>query len=293
MRRIRPSVARGPAHGVVAVEGDVTDTASLTRACEGNEVVIDLARSLPTASRPGRLRPGQRGGPAALASAARAAGVRRIVHLAGIDTTTGEPGPYLAGRRRGDAASSPRALSLSRSCGRRSCSAAATRPSCARWRDWSGSRRPCRCRATAACACSWYRVQGRRALDSCSSPTTTDRGSSRSAVPTSSTYDEVLDRSDWVCRRDSSAQGAPTRAGVLRTERASCRRSQPAAHAGSARAVRERQHHDRRRDRAAVQLPPAPASTSTCAGRASTRQRPCARSGSPRSTRSRDARCGD
>lgn len=30
--------------------------------------------------------------------------MRRIVHLAGIDTTTGEPGPYLAGRRRGDAA---------------------------------------------------------------------------------------------------------------------------------------------------------------------------------------------
>src|SRR4029077_4709835 len=40
---------------------------------------------------------------AALASAARTAGVRRIVHLAGIDTTTGEPGPYLAGRRRGGA----------------------------------------------------------------------------------------------------------------------------------------------------------------------------------------------
>ena len=30
--------------------------------------------------------------------------MRRLVHLAGIDTTTGEPGPYLAGRRRGDAA---------------------------------------------------------------------------------------------------------------------------------------------------------------------------------------------
>ena len=30
--------------------------------------------------------------------------MRRFVHLAGIDTTMGEPGPYLAGRRRGDAA---------------------------------------------------------------------------------------------------------------------------------------------------------------------------------------------
>jgi NADH dehydrogenase len=91
--------------GVVAVEGDVTDTASLTRACEGSDVVVNLASI--TADR----KPPQGGydrvnaeGPAALASAARAAGVRRIVHLAGIDTTTGEPGPYLAGRRRGDAA---------------------------------------------------------------------------------------------------------------------------------------------------------------------------------------------
>jgi NADH dehydrogenase len=91
--------------GVVAVEGDVTDTASLTRACEGSDVVVNLASI--TADR----KPPQGGydrvnaeGPAALASAARAAGVRRIMHLAGIDTTTGEPGPYLAGRRRGDAA---------------------------------------------------------------------------------------------------------------------------------------------------------------------------------------------
>ena len=56
--------------GVVAVEGDVTDTASLTRACEGTEVVINLASI--TADR----KPPQGGydrvnaeGPAALASA--------------------------------------------------------------------------------------------------------------------------------------------------------------------------------------------------------------------------------
>jgi NADH dehydrogenase len=91
--------------GVVAVEGDVTDTASLTRACEGTDVVVNLA-SVTAARKPptGGYDRVNAEGPAALASAARAAGVRRIVHLAGIDTTTGEPGPYLAGRRRGDAA---------------------------------------------------------------------------------------------------------------------------------------------------------------------------------------------
>jgi uncharacterized protein YbjT (DUF2867 family) len=91
--------------GVEAVEGDVTDTASLTRACEGVDVVINLASI--TADRkppPGGYDRVNAEGPAALASAARTAGVRRIVHLAGIDTATGEPGPYLAGRRRGDAA---------------------------------------------------------------------------------------------------------------------------------------------------------------------------------------------
>jgi NADH dehydrogenase len=91
--------------GVEAVEGDVTDTASLTRACEGVDVVINLASITADRKPPaGGYDRVNAEGPAALASAARTAGVRRIVHLAGIDTTTGEPGPYLAGRRRGDAA---------------------------------------------------------------------------------------------------------------------------------------------------------------------------------------------
>ncbi len=62
-------------------------------------------RSRPTASRPPAATTGST--PRARRRWQRrrsAAGVRRIVHLAGIDTTTGEPGPYLAGRRRGDAA---------------------------------------------------------------------------------------------------------------------------------------------------------------------------------------------
>ena len=91
--------------GVEAIEGDVTDTASLTRACEGVDVVINLASITADRKPPsGGYDRVNAEGPAALASAARTAGVRRIVHLAGIDTTTGEPGPYLAGRRRGDAA---------------------------------------------------------------------------------------------------------------------------------------------------------------------------------------------
>jgi uncharacterized protein YbjT (DUF2867 family) len=91
--------------GVEAVEGDVTDAGSLMRACEGADVVVNLASI--TADRkppPGGYDRVNAEGPAALATAARAAGVRRLVHLAGIDTTTGAPGPYLAGRRRGDAA---------------------------------------------------------------------------------------------------------------------------------------------------------------------------------------------
>jgi uncharacterized protein YbjT (DUF2867 family) len=91
--------------GVEAVEGDVTDAASLVGACEGADVIVNLASI--TADRkppPGGYDRVNAEGPAALAAAARTAGVRRLVHLAGIDTTTGAPGPYLAGRRRGDAA---------------------------------------------------------------------------------------------------------------------------------------------------------------------------------------------
>jgi nucleoside-diphosphate-sugar epimerase len=91
--------------GVEAVSGDITDSASLAGACEGVDAVVNLASI--TADRkppPGGYDRVNAEGPAALAAAARAAGVRRFVHLAGIDTTVGPPGPYLAGRRRGDAA---------------------------------------------------------------------------------------------------------------------------------------------------------------------------------------------
>ncbi len=91
--------------GAEAVTGDITDSASLAGACEGVDAVVNLASI--TADRkppPGGYDRVNAEGPAALAAAARAAGVRRLVHLAGIDTTVGPPGPYLAGRRRGDAA---------------------------------------------------------------------------------------------------------------------------------------------------------------------------------------------
>ena len=94
-----------PPEGVEAVEGDVTDAASLARACEGADVVVNLASITADRKPPaGGYDRVNAEGPAALGTAARAAGVRRFVHLAGIDTATGEPGPYLAGRRRGDAA---------------------------------------------------------------------------------------------------------------------------------------------------------------------------------------------
>jgi nucleoside-diphosphate-sugar epimerase len=91
--------------GVEAVEGDITDGASLASACEGVDVVVNLASITADRKPPsGGYDRVNAEGPAALAAAARAAGVRRLVHLAGIDTTVGPPGPYLAGRRRGDAA---------------------------------------------------------------------------------------------------------------------------------------------------------------------------------------------
>jgi NADH dehydrogenase len=101
VHRTRPEL---PA-GVVAVTGDITDSSSLAHACEGVDVVINLASVTADRKPPaGGYDRVNAEGPAALAAAARATGVRRLVHLAGIDTTIGRPGPYLAGRRRGDAA---------------------------------------------------------------------------------------------------------------------------------------------------------------------------------------------
>ena len=90
--------------GVETVEGDITDASTLARACEGVDVVVNLASITADRKPPaGGYDRVNAEGAVALAVAARTAGVRRFVHLAGIDTTIGPPGPYLAGRRRGDA----------------------------------------------------------------------------------------------------------------------------------------------------------------------------------------------
>ena len=92
--------------GVEAVQGDITDAASLAAPARASTSSSTSRRSRPIASRP----PG--GYDRVNAEGAGRAGRRRaqrrayagFVHLAGIDTTTGTPGPYLAGRRRGEAA---------------------------------------------------------------------------------------------------------------------------------------------------------------------------------------------
>jgi uncharacterized protein YbjT (DUF2867 family) len=96
---------QGLPEAVEAVEGDITGASSLARACAGVDVVVNLASITADRKPPsGGYDRVNAEGAAALATAARTAGVRRFVHLAGIDTTIGPPGAYLAGRRRGDAA---------------------------------------------------------------------------------------------------------------------------------------------------------------------------------------------
>jgi uncharacterized protein YbjT (DUF2867 family) len=96
---------QGLPEAVEAVEGDITGASALARACEGVDVVVNLASITADRKPPsGGYDRVNAEGAAALATAARTAGVRRFVHLAGIDTTIGPPGAYLAGRRRGDAA---------------------------------------------------------------------------------------------------------------------------------------------------------------------------------------------
>jgi uncharacterized protein YbjT (DUF2867 family) len=102
---VRNPATGGLVAGAIAVPGDITDPARLTAACAGVDTVVSLAAV--TADR----KPPRGGydsvnavGIENLVVAAKAAGVGRIVHMGGIDTGMGEPGPYLVGRRRGELA---------------------------------------------------------------------------------------------------------------------------------------------------------------------------------------------
>ncbi len=90
---------------VEVVAGDVTDPSSLAPACRGVSVVVNLA-AITADQRPprGGYDAVNADGPANIAAAAKAAAVARIVQIGGIDSGTGTPGPYVAGRRRGEAA---------------------------------------------------------------------------------------------------------------------------------------------------------------------------------------------
>jgi NADH dehydrogenase len=99
-----PSKAVLPA-GAEPVQGDVTDSSTLPAACAGVDTVVNLAAVTADRKPPrGGYDAVNAAGPANLVAAAQAAGVARIIQMGGIDTSTGTPGPYLAGRRRGEQA---------------------------------------------------------------------------------------------------------------------------------------------------------------------------------------------
>jgi NADH dehydrogenase len=99
-----PSTANVP-DGVTVMQGDVTDPRSLGPAFAGVEVVVNLAAITADQKAPkGGYDTVNADGPANVVGAAKDAGVGRIVQMGGIDTVAGTPGPYLAGRRRGEQA---------------------------------------------------------------------------------------------------------------------------------------------------------------------------------------------
>ena len=279
--------------GVEAVQGDVTDASSLGPACEGVDVVVNLASI--TADRkppPGGYDRVNAEGPAAVAAAARAAGVRRFVHLAGIDTSTGTPGPYLAGRRRGEAAVLASGIE----------SVAILRPSIM----FGGP------------DAAFVKALARIVKLAPAVPVPGD-GSVRLQVvwvedvvrcivqladdmrpgqfpiggPDQPTYDEVLEIIGEGLGKSRVRKVHLPMAVFGVQAQAAVGAAQPAAHAGRAGAVRERQHHDRRRDRAAVRLPPARLRGARAPRgplRLTSTSR-AARRGSPRSTRRRDGSC--
>jgi uncharacterized protein YbjT (DUF2867 family) len=90
---------------VEAVKGDVTDASGLDVACRDVSVVVNLAAVTADRKPPrGGYDAVNADGAVNVVRAAREMGVERIVQIGGIDTGSGTPGAYLAGRRRGEAA---------------------------------------------------------------------------------------------------------------------------------------------------------------------------------------------
>ncbi len=86
--------------GAELIVGDLTDRASLERACDGAAAVISCAAI--TGDKKGPYDHVNDEGITALAEVATAAGVGRLIHFGGLDTAGPKPGPYLSGRRRGE-----------------------------------------------------------------------------------------------------------------------------------------------------------------------------------------------
>ena len=97
------AVALPPA--VEAIKGDVTDPSGLATASRDVAIVVNLAAVTADRKPPsGGYDAVNAEGAANVAAAAREQGVERLVQIGGIDTGRGSPGPYLTGRRRGEAA---------------------------------------------------------------------------------------------------------------------------------------------------------------------------------------------
>ncbi len=103
VRALVRSASAEVAPGAEIVVGDLTDHASLAAACEGASAVISCAAITgDKKAPPGGYDVVNADGIIALAHAATKAGVGRLIHFGGIDTAGASPGPYLAGRRRGE-----------------------------------------------------------------------------------------------------------------------------------------------------------------------------------------------
>ncbi|MFM9124816.1 MAG: SDR family oxidoreductase [Actinomycetota bacterium] len=103
VRAMARSASAAVAPGAELVVGDLTDRASLEVACAGVSAVISCAAITgDKKAPPGGYDVVNADGIGALAEAATAAGAGRLIHFGGIDTAGAKPGPYLAGRRRGE-----------------------------------------------------------------------------------------------------------------------------------------------------------------------------------------------